>query len=188
MKRLEVRLTLGPADERVVGRLAESDRRVYFEWDREFVDDGLELAPFKLPREPGLHEHRDLAFGPLPGLFADSLPDGWGMLLMDRHFRGKGLAPATVSPLDRLAYLGTRTMGALTYHPSSDDEGDDEADRDAVDLFQLGHHAEEILVGSAIARWRAAQDFGRGQGRGARVWRRRAARRVRTLDREVRRA
>ena len=43
-----------------------------------------------------------------------SLPDGWGLLLVDRMFRRRGLDPAAVSPLERLSYLGTRTMGALT--------------------------------------------------------------------------
>jgi serine/threonine-protein kinase HipA len=82
----------------------------------------VDLSPFKLPLAPGLHEHRDLAFGSLPGLFEESLPDGWGRLLMDRHFRRQGIDITTLSPLDRLAYLGSRTMGALTYHPSLDDE------------------------------------------------------------------
>ena len=41
--------------------------------------------------KPGLHEHRDLDFGPIFGLFEDSLPDGWGLLLMDRAFQKQGL-------------------------------------------------------------------------------------------------
>lgn len=69
------------------------------------------LSPFKLPPEPGLHEHRDRAFGPLFGLFDDSLPDGWGLLLMDRHIMRQGLAPEVVSPLDRLACLGIGREG-----------------------------------------------------------------------------
>ena len=120
MKRLDVYLTTNTATDpsspdenergRLVGTLVEVEHRVYFEYDARFLEDPLWLSPFKLPPEPGLHEHRDLAFGPLFGLFDDSLPDGWGLLLMDRHFRGQGVALETVSPLDRLAYLGTRTM------------------------------------------------------------------------------
>ena len=49
--------------------------------------------------------------------FDDPLPDGWGLLLMDRHFRLLGRDPAEVGPLDRLAFLATWTKGALTYHP-----------------------------------------------------------------------
>ena len=130
MKKLEVRLSRGPGEERMVGQLAETGtgpggRRIYFEYDPGFLRDPLWLSPFKLPPEPGLVEHRDRAFGPVFGLFDDSLPDGWGLLLMDRFFQQQGSALAEVSVLDRLAYLGTRTMGALTYHPPAEP-----ADRD----------------------------------------------------------
>lgn len=122
MKKLDVCLTAFSESmpSRLVGTLAEADRRVYFEYDAGFLAAPLWLSPFKLPPEPGLHEHRDRAFAPLFGLFDDSLPDGWGLMLMDRHFRQMGMIPDTVSPLDRLAYLGTHTMGALTYHPPAD--------------------------------------------------------------------
>jgi serine/threonine-protein kinase HipA len=141
---LEVQLVFGPADRRVVGRLAEADRRIYFEYDEAFLRDPLWLSPFKLPPEPGLHEHRDHAFGPLFGVFDDSLPDGWGLLLMDRHFRRLGLAPETVSPLDRLAYLGERTMGALTYHPPAAAEG---LDHQLLDLHAMAGEARRVLEG-----------------------------------------
>lgn len=146
MRRLTVRLRHSPEDSVVVGTLAEHQRRIYFEFDAAFLASGLNLSPFKLPLRSGLIEHTDLAFGPLPGLFDDSLPDGWGLLLMDRRFRGKGIDSATLSPLDRLAYLGTRTMGALTYHPPH------EVDRDGglLDLHELGTNAEDVLAGDAV--------------------------------------
>src|SRR5690606_41444023 len=53
----------------------------------------------------------------LPGMISDCLPDGWGLLLMDRLFRSRGLPPPT--PLERLSFLGDRAMGALTFSPSS---------------------------------------------------------------------
>jgi serine/threonine-protein kinase HipA len=127
MKKLAVHLSLSDETSRLVGELAESERRIYFEYDTAFLEEKLWLSPFKLPPEPGLHEHRDLSFGPIFGLFDDSLPDGWGLLLMDRHFRKQGIAPETVSPLDRLAYLGTRTMGALTYHSPPTQIGEHDA-------------------------------------------------------------
>ncbi|MEM7587314.1 MAG: type II toxin-antitoxin system HipA family toxin [Acidobacteriota bacterium] len=145
MKALEVRLTLGPGNERVVGRLAENRRRVFFEYAPEFLRDPLWLSPFKLPPQPGLIEHRDRDFGPLFGLFDDSLPDGWGLLLMDRFFRQRGTALGEVSPLDRLAYLGTRTMGALTYHPPSDPEA---RDPELLDLHRAATASREVLAGS----------------------------------------
>jgi len=156
MKRLDVYLSThaipgsGSRDEsergRLVGTLAEVERRIYFEYDGGFLEDPLWLSPFKLPPEPGLHEHRDLAFGPLFGLFDDSLPDGWGLLLMDRHFRRQGIALETVSPLDRLAYLGTRTMGALTYHPPAVTEAVDDS---VFDLHDLAREALLVLEGKS---------------------------------------
>jgi serine/threonine-protein kinase HipA len=142
MKKLAVHLSTQPDQHRLVGELAESGHKIYFEYDPEFLNDPLWLSPFKLPPEPGLHEHRDLTFGPLFGLFDDSLPDGWGLLLMDRYFRKQGLPPETLSPLDRLAYMGSRTMGALTYHPPAQTE----AERDAVlDLHELAGNAYRVL-------------------------------------------
>lgn len=146
MKSLTVQLAWRPGTSIVVGHLAEADRRIYFEYDTEFLSHGVDLSPFKLPRRSGLIEHTDRSFGPLPGLFDDSLPDGWGMILMDRAFRRRGLDPATASPLDRLCYLGTRTMGALTYHPPQCVERDDRL----LDLHEIGQNAEAILRGEAV--------------------------------------
>jgi len=146
MKKLEVRLTHEPDRERVVGHLAEAGRQVVFEYDPAFLRDPLWLSPFKLPPEHGLVEHRDHAFGPVFGLFDDSLPDGWGLLLMDRFFQQQGSALAEVSVLDRLAYLGTRTMGALTYHPPADP-----ADRHPriLDLHEMAHASAQVIRGTA---------------------------------------
>jgi len=154
MKKLEVRLVHQPGEERVVGQLAEAgprpaSRQIFFEYDPDFLRDPLWLSPFKLPPQPGLIEHRDHAFGPIFGLFDDSLPDGWGLLLMDRFFAQQGLALSEVSVLDRLAYLGTRTMGALTYHPPADPS--DSADRQdqRLDLHAMARASQEVIQGTA---------------------------------------
>jgi serine/threonine-protein kinase HipA len=146
MKKLTVQLAWAPSQSQVVGQIAENDRRIYFEYDRAFLERGLQLSPFKLPLRPSLIEHTDRSFGALPGLIDDSLPDGWGLLLMDRAFRRTGLDPATVSPLDRLSWLGTRTMGALTYHPAQDVARDDRL----LNLHEIGRNAEAILRGEAV--------------------------------------
>ena len=147
MKKLEVRFTRSPGDSMHVGTLAEDRGRVYFEYSANFLATGLDLSPLRLPFEPGLFEHRDREFGPLPGLFDDSLPDGWGLLLMDRHFRSLGRNLAEISPLDRLAWLGTRTMGALTYHPPTSRDG---VDGSVFDLHDLAQQSQDILAGAAV--------------------------------------
>ena len=147
MKKLEVQFTRRPGDSLVVGTLAEDRGRIYFEYRSEFLDTGLNLSPFYLPFEPGLVEHTAREFGPLPGLFDDSLPDGWGLLLMDRYFRSQRLHPGEVSVLDRLSWLGSRTMGALTYHPPAQR---DDLDAELFDLHDLARHSQEIFEGAAI--------------------------------------
>jgi len=147
MKKLEVRLRREPGRERVVGQLAEPAwGRLVFEYDPAFLRDPLWLSPFKLPPQSGLIEHRDLAFGPIFGLFDDSLPDGWGLLLMDRFFQQRGLALAEVSALDRLAYLGTRTMGALTYHPPASPAG---SLAQRLDLHEMARASQQVIEGTA---------------------------------------
>lgn len=138
-----MRWTRGPGDELVVGQLAQHEGRTYFEYAPELLDAKLELSPLRLPTRPGLIEHRDAAFGELPGLFADSLPDGWGLLLMDRHLRRAGKNPATFTAIDRLSYLGRRTMGALTYHPPAHRDQDPLV----LDLARLAEAARKVLSG-----------------------------------------
>ncbi len=152
MKRLEVRLALDvdvDVDHApVVGTLAEQQGRVYFEYADAYLRTGHSLSPLRLPFAPGLFEHTDRDFGPLPGLFDDSLPDGWGLVLMDRHFRRLGRSLAALSPLDRLSWLGTRTMGALTYYPPAITQ-DVDVDESVFDLHNLAHHSQRILSGEA---------------------------------------
>jgi serine/threonine-protein kinase HipA len=147
MRKLEVRFTRSPGDSLPVGALAEDRGRVYFEYAPGFLAAGRSLSPFRLPFEAGLFEHTDHAFGPLPGVFDDSLPDGWGLLLMDRHFRSRGLNLPEISPLDRLSWLGTLTMGAVTYHPPAEREN---VDASVFDLHELARQSQNLLAGTAI--------------------------------------
>lgn len=144
MRKLEVHLDWGD-EQTVVGTLAEQERRVYFEYDAAFLDTPLPISPLKLPVRPGLFEQVERDFAEVFGVFNDSLPDGWGLLLMDREFEKRGLRPATVSALDRLAYIGTRGMGALTFHPST---ASVEEESLWIDLDVLARQAERVLEGS----------------------------------------
>jgi serine/threonine-protein kinase HipA len=145
MRKLEVRLDWGD-EEILVGTLAEQERGLYFEYDAGFLRAPLLISPFKLPPRPGLFEHTDRDFAGVFGVFNDSLPDGWGLLLMDRQFRSQGVDPRTLTPLDRLAYIGTRGMGALTYHPPAELA---EVEHDlGIDLDALARQAERVLEGS----------------------------------------
>lgn len=100
-----------------VGRLALKDRRIYFEYDDEFIKTGIEISAYKLPLKKGLQVCDDRVFDGLFGVFADSLPDGWGKLLLDRHLMSKGISFRDISQIDRLCYVGKYGIGALEYEP-----------------------------------------------------------------------
>lgn len=126
-----------------VGRLAMRERKIYFEYDGAFIKNGLEISPFYLPLKSGLSTFDYNLFEGLPGVFNDSLPDGWGRLLFDRFARSQGILPADITPLERLAHVGRHGMGALVYEP---DQSAHEADG-AIILDKLAEQAQDVLSG-----------------------------------------
>jgi serine/threonine-protein kinase HipA len=109
----------GSLEKQIMGRLLLKNRQIFFEYDAAFIKTGLELSPFKLPLKAGVIESNDRTFEGLFGVFNDSLPDGWGRLLLDRKLMNAGLNPGTLSPIDRLCFVGTSGMGALSYEPAN---------------------------------------------------------------------
>ena len=127
-----------------VGRLALDGRRVYFEYDADFPARGLDISPYHLPLQAGLSAFDGALFDGLPGVFNDSIPDGWGRLLVDRLVESRGVGRAALTPLDRLAFVGRRGPGALFYEPRHDIGG--ESGDINLDLF--ADRAEHILEGA----------------------------------------
>jgi serine/threonine-protein kinase HipA len=129
---------------RKVGRLATQDRRILFEYDSGFLASGLQLSPFELPTRPGVVPGGPAIFDGLFGVFNDSLPDGWGRLLLDRTVERLGILRGSLTPLDRLAYVGRHGMGALSYEPDYS-----QADGEAVvlKLDKLAAEAATVLSG-----------------------------------------
>lgn len=128
-----------------LGRLALRDRQIFFEYDPGFLTKGLDVSPFRLPLKASLQTFDNRLFEGLPGLFNDSLPDGWGRLLFDRSMRAKGLLPEEFNPLDRLAHIGQTGMGALTYKPDFSET----PSREQIDLDWLAAQSTEVLEGEA---------------------------------------
>ena len=126
-----------------MGILAAEDRRIFFEYAPEFIAEGIEVSPFKLPLKSGVFEGDYSLFGGLFGLFNDSLPDGWGCLLLDRKLQKKGLSYDTIQPLARLSLIGSNPFGALEYEPAESDSPDDFS----VHLDSLADDADNILEG-----------------------------------------
>ena len=132
-------------EEMLVGKLALSNRRIWFQYDAAFLNKGLELSPFKLPLKSEVVPCDDRVFDGLFGIFNDSLPDGWGRLLLDRRMRSLGIAPENLTALDRLAYVGRHGMGVLIYEP------DHSADQKAftnIDLDHLAMESQAVLDGA----------------------------------------
>lgn len=142
MRELRVLLRFSEQDVRPVGTLAEERRRVWFEYDVGFAGGRVEISPLRLPlSRAGLTEHRDKPGVPIPGVFNDARPDGWGLKLLHRAFQARGRPASSVSPLDELAFLGPHTMGALVFEPCTGPLG--ELD-DAVELAALAEHAQAV--------------------------------------------
>lgn len=102
-----------------VGDMVLTDNRLAaFEYNKNWLLDGFSISPFSLPLEKKVFMPKYDPFEGLFGVFADSLPDGWGRLLVDRLLRKKGMDPARVGILTRLAIVGEAGMGALSYTPT----------------------------------------------------------------------
>ncbi len=148
MKELFLRVFLHHRQEEIkLGDLAQSGRDIYFEYDADFIARQLEISPFRLRLKTGTYHDKQRMFQGLPGVFYDSLPDGWGLLLMDRYFRQHGLDPGSISPLERLAYIGERAMGALSYKPAMEISGA-KHEYSIVHLSLLAAECEQVLQGS----------------------------------------
>ena len=138
-----LKVTYGAAE---VGMLAITDRgQILFEYAPQWLAAGFDLAPRSLAFNGLPQIARDPLFNGLHGVFNDSLPDGWGLLLMDRVLNNQlGWSRHQITPLDRLAYIGQRAMGALSYEP----EYEKERIEDIVDLSVLAASVETVLSGS----------------------------------------
>jgi serine/threonine-protein kinase HipA len=138
----------------LLGTLAQVGQRLLFEYSAEAVAQatrrGWEPSPLRVP-VPRAYAQAAGYEGPrhfygLPGFVADALPDGWGMLLMDRAFRKAGREPASVSVLERLAVVGHSAMGALAFEPVDPLEADQLG---VLSLRQLAQEAHAVLADDA---------------------------------------
>ena len=91
-----------------------------FQYDRKFLRSGIEISPLMMPLRKEPYVFADLPrseYAGLPPAFSDSLPDAFGRGLIDRWLEEKGYVRSEITALDRLAYIGRRATGALTYEP-----------------------------------------------------------------------
>lgn len=130
-----------------VGQLAERDGKIVFQYDLAWLDHGFDLAPNSLEFDSLANPAQRMEFQGLHGVFNDSLPDGWGLLLMDRALKQyRNLERSQITPIVRLAYMGHRGMGALEYQP----ELLPEQDGNLIDLADIAAQSEKIVRGETI--------------------------------------
>lgn len=140
-----------------VGRLALTKEGLCaFEYSAEWLRSGFSISPFELPLRPGVFVARPHPFAGGFGVFDDCLPDGWGLLVLDRYLQQQGVNPRKLTLLDRLALVGSTGRGALEFRPDYAVV----AERDYTDFEKLALEAERILesedyVGEGIEEfWR----------------------------------
>lgn len=125
-----------------VGRLALTpDNLCAFQYDADYLNKGQSISPFYLPLRSGVFIAKRDPFSGNFGVFNDSLPDGWGNLLLDRYLKSQGINSSSLSVLDRLSLCGTSGMGALEYFPEQSFTTTD----GIPDLDYLASEANKIL-------------------------------------------
>ena len=129
-------------DERHVGTLAmTADHKVAFQYCEEWLENGFPISPFSLPLKKQVFVPTKDYFDGLFGVFADSLPDNWGRLLLNRLLRAHKQNSEELNVLERLAIVGKSGMGALTYYPEK--QLSDQQSK--ADLDELAEQCQKIL-------------------------------------------
>ena len=129
-----------------VGVLAQMKNKTYFQYDNTFLDKGLEISPLHLPLSKKVYETSHLEyFEGLAGVFADALPDSWGIKMVENYFvKHKNVPPYEISAIDKVLYMGSRGAGALEFYPSIVEH---DTLKQAIDIAQLLKESKRVLRG-----------------------------------------
>lgn len=129
-------------EDRLVGRMAMSaDHKAAFQYSDQWLEEGFSISPFSLPLESQVFLPEKVYFDGLFGVFADSLPDAWGQLLLKRFLSAHAIDMSAFNVLDRLSVVGKSGMGALTYEPEKSMSGLNHA----ADLDVLAEQCQKVL-------------------------------------------
>lgn len=142
--------------EELVGQLVLDGRKILFKYSDVYLENGNNLSPNQLRFDDTPQAAQEKPFNGLFGVFADSLPDAWGNLLIKKRLSADRIAIESLNALDHLTFAGKNSMGALQYKPSA------EVEQEAleVNLDQLNNNIFEVFSGESSA---VIDDmFGRG--------------------------
>jgi serine/threonine-protein kinase HipA len=135
-----------------IGTLLYDNGKIYFEYDETFKRSGLEISPIKLPLAgTGLfvNEEEREYFQGLPGVFHDSLPDKFGTKIIERYFESKQIPAHELNVLQKLMFVGNKSMGAISYKPS-ERLMDMHAIQELIDIEAFSKHAQKIIDGDSF--------------------------------------
>ncbi|PSF12340.1 type II toxin-antitoxin system HipA family toxin [Marinobacter fuscus] len=142
IQKLTVTRTLQSGEQIAAGVLAQNRQGVFFQYADSYLKQFGNLSPFTLRASTQLQAAPKQPHQGVHGVFGDCLPDGWGMLLQDRIFRQKGILPNQLTAMDRLAFVGDKGMGALSFSPASGFSATAHFD---IDLATLGLEAQTLF-------------------------------------------
>lgn len=129
-----------------IGTMVENQGKIYFKYHSDFISCGLEISPFKMKLSNEILTPKETHLEGLFGVFLDSIPDGWGRLLLDRKLLSMGIHLNDITPLDRLTYIDKNSVGAISYEPEYENNY---TNFNAVDLDQISNEIEAVLNGTS---------------------------------------
>jgi serine/threonine-protein kinase HipA len=120
-----------------------------FRYTPDFCALGIEPAPLHMPIEVDqTYLFTDLpidTYRRLPAMLSDALPDDFGNALINRWMADRGISTEEITPLDRLAYMSNRAMGALQFKPS---RGPANTTTAAIQMSELVNEARMAVTGA----------------------------------------
>jgi serine/threonine-protein kinase HipA len=131
--------------EELIGQLILDGRSILFKYSDTYLEAGENLSPNQLKFDDNPQTTKEKAFNGLFGVFADSLPDAWGYLLIKKRLSADRIAIESLNALDHLTFAGKNSMGALQYRPSI--ELEQEAIK--INLDKLNNSISEVLSGES---------------------------------------
>ncbi|MDI4635857.1 type II toxin-antitoxin system HipA family toxin [Pelomonas sp. V22] len=127
---------------------ATNMRTFAFQYDPKWLATRIEPSPLMMPLRQAPYVFPNLpveTFKGLPAMIADALPDRFGNAVLDSWLASKGVRREDITVIDRLAYMGSRGMGALTFKPT---RGGSETKSSIIEVAKLAHQAREVITGT----------------------------------------
>lgn len=134
-------------EEELIGELVLDGRDILFKYSDAYLEVGKNLSPNQLMFNDTPQTTKEKPFNGLFGVFADSLPDAWGYLLIKKRLSTNRVAIESLNALDHLTFAGNNSMGALQYRPSV------ALEQEAVEinLDKLKDNVSEVISGESSA-------------------------------------